>query len=121
MTLLIYLVFVFACILIDAVTIEVLNKQITKWGHRWRWLFQAVCTAWFLYLEPMDYYQSIPTYAITFWFLFDTGLNAFRGRKLFYLGNNFIDKLQKKYPNELVWFVFKAIAFLGFFGMYYLN
>lgn len=118
----IFIVFVALSIIWDAIVIEVLNKKITKIGHGVRWLFRASVGIYFMSIDQSwALYQIVPTYTIAFWFLFDTGLNVLRGRPLYYLGSSFLDKLQKNYPHELVWFVFKAIAFIGFVGMYYLN
>jgi hypothetical protein len=118
----VFIVFVVLSIIWDAIVIEVLHKKITKIGHGVRWLFRASVGIYFISIDTSwPLIQIGFTYVITFWFLFDTGLNIMRGRALYYLGSSFLDKLQKNYPNEFVWFVFKAIAFIGLVGAYYFN
>lgn len=43
-----------------------------------------------------------------FWFVFDYGLNKVRGKKLIHLGTNTIDRFQREYGGEEVWFWVKA-------------
>ena len=114
-----FLVFLLISILFDWWTIQC-GIQITKKGHLVRWYIRAITAAIFMYFDHnWPLYILIPTYSISFWFLFDTTLNILRGKNLWYLGSNWLDKLQKKYPNEFVWFWFKGIAFIGLIGAYY--
>lgn len=116
-----YLLFILISILIDWYIIERKKHSITERAHTVRWFIRAAITSVFIYLDPIPLSQSILTYTITFWFLFDTGLNIIRGKKLYHLGTNFLDKFQKEHPNEFVWFIWKFILFLGFILAYYFN
>jgi hypothetical protein len=118
----ILLLFIVVSILFDYIVIEIFHKPIKKEGHAVRWIIRATITSLLIIMDTAHpLWQTIPTYTITFWFLFDTGLNGMRGKSIIHLGDSFLDQLQKNYPNEFVWFVWKAIAFIGLFGGYYFN
>ena len=117
----VFLVFIVLSIIWDFAVIE-FGFQITKLAHAIRWVIRATVAAILIYFDKSwPLWQLFVTYGVAFWFLFDTGLNILRKEKLWYLGSNFLDSLQKKYPNEFVWFIWKAIAFIGFTGAYYFN
>ena len=60
-------------------------------------------------ITPEQFWQWIGYTSCSFWLLFDPLINLFRGKKLFYRGeNSFIDGIGRKYP--VLYFMFKAIA-----------
>lgn len=62
-----------------------------------------------------EFGRAVFAFATTFWFGFDTLLNVSTHKPITHLGNTPIDLLQKNYPNEFVWFVWKAM--LCVFGL----
>ena len=121
MYLTLFFAFIFFSVIFDYFVIE-FGVDIKELGHAIRWCIRASVAVILIYLDQSwPFWQLLATYGIAFWFLFDTGLNVLRNEKVWYLGSNFLDKLQKKYPNEFVWFVWKGIAFIGLVGAYYLN
>jgi hypothetical protein len=55
---------------------------------------------------------------LIFWFFFDYGLNIARGKPLMYLGDGFLDELQKESLGVVAWFYFKLIFTIP--AVYYL-
>ena len=55
--------------------------------------------------------------ALIFWFFFDYGLNIARKKPLMYLGDHFLDRLQKNGAGVFPWFVWKAL--LAWASVYY--
>lgn len=68
-----------------------------------------------------DQWWTLPiVLPITFFFVFDTGLNISRGLPYFYLGDNSkIDRLQKKYGGSFAWFWWKLILAAGSVALYF--
>jgi len=64
---------------------------------------------------PVDRYLALPVMmSLTFWFLFDLGLNIARGRSYFYLGeDSWLDKKMKSSLGAWPWFWFKLCFAIG--------
>lgn len=59
-----------------------------------------------------QWWGMIPMMLLTFWFVFDYGLNLARQKAPFYYLNpegSFLDKLQCNYPNTYTWFWWKLM------------
>lgn len=62
-----------------------------------------------------QWWGMIPMMALSFWFIFDYGLNLARNVKPLYYINpkgSFLDRFQHKHPNSYVWFWWKFILML---------
>lgn len=64
---------------------------------------------------PVDRYWALPIMmSLTFWFLFDLGLNMARGRSYFYLGEeSWLDKKLKSTVGAWGWFWWKLFLAIG--------
>lgn len=79
--------------------------DIKEWGLRvmlWMGLLAGFSNEKYFFLNLI----STP---FIFWFVFDYSLNLMRGKNLLYLGDGFIDKLQKNYGGNYAWFFWKLI------------
>ena len=117
MTLLIWFLFIAIMIFINWLLID---KRISPL-HPLNAAITCLFAAMFCYYDFRPLWFTIPTALLTYWFLFDTGLNIARGETLWYLGSeSIIDRYTQRLPLFVVW-VFKAILALGLIGCYYAN
>jgi len=87
--------------------IEKLNKRP---NHPLLWITRALIVS-FVVLDTELIYWALKAINASFmyWFIFDTGLNIARGKRIDHLGDAFLDGLQVKYLGYWNAFVIKLI------------
>lgn len=88
-------------------------KKNKKPNHPLNWLVRAVLGSIIGYnTDTALWLRNATSYIPVYWFTFDYGLNWARHKPLAYLGDSWLDGIQKSTMGEVPWFFFKAMLCL---------